>query len=513
MHVGDIIRHHAVNLPGQMALVAGSERLTYQALNGRINRVADALLRRGIRRGDRVAAAGRNSVHYFCLYFATAKIGALLVPMSFWYRADEYRYVLDNSEPALLVHEAEFATALAEANATLQVPTLEMPAFDEPVRAGSDWALFMEGTSEEEPDIQPEADWAHMILYTSGTTGRPKGAVLSHGRTVQDGFNIALALRVRQGDIFINFFPPFHVGNWDQQKMFLVAGATVVLVPQFDAGRVLSLVESERVSVILGVPTMLHALLNHPNLMTTDVSSVRLVYYGAYDPSRILDRIADHFGAREGRIEMMHHFGLTEGGPFVACCPAERVFEKWGSIGRGIPGVEVALIDDDGARVPAGQPGELIVKGPMMTEYWRNPAATAETIKNGWLHTGDIAVADSEGFMWIVDRKKDMIRSGGHNVYSKEVEDCMASHPAVADVGVIGLDDPVFEEMVCAVVVLRQGHAASDELASELTAHVRSRKAGYNAPKKVFFANELPKNAVGKIMKHILRERYKQSDS
>jgi acyl-CoA synthetase (AMP-forming)/AMP-acid ligase II len=511
MHVGDIIRHHAVNLPGQMALVAGGERLTYQALNGRINRMAHALLRAGIARGDRVAAAGRNSVHYFCLYFATAKMGAILVPMSFWYRADEYRYVLENAEPALLIHEAEFAPVLAEAQALagLGIPTLVMPAFDRPTEAGSAWEAFLKDTPEHEPEVQPGPDWPHMILYTSGTTGRPKGAVLSHGRTVQDGFNIAVALRIRQTDIFVNFFPPFHVGNWDQQKMFLVAGATVVLVPQFEAGNVLSLVEREKVTVILGVPTMLLALMNHPSLPTTDVSSVRLIYYGAYDPNRVLDRIADHFGAREGSIEMMHHFGLTEAGPFVACCPAERVFEKWGSIGRGIPGVEIAVVGEDGQRVAPGHPGELLVKGPMMSGYWRNEAATADAIVDGWLHTGDVVVTDDEGFMWVVDRKKDMIRSGGHNVYSKEVEDCIAGHQAVADVGVIGLDDPVYEEKVCAIVVLRPGYVASDALAADIVAFVRQRKAGYNTPKNVFFTDALPKNAVGKILKHVLREQYR----
>jgi fatty-acyl-CoA synthase len=511
MHVGDIIRQHARNLPGQLALIAADERLTYDALNLRINRVAHALLRQGIKRGDRVAVAARNSVHYICLYFATAKIGAILVPMSFWYRADEYRYVLENAEPSLLIHEAEFLPVLTEALGGQTCPMLEVPSFAAPTAAGSAWERFLAGSAEDEPDVRPESDWPHMILYTSGTTGRPKGAVLTHGRTVVDGFNIAVALRIRQTDTFINFFPPFHVGNWDHQKMYFVAGATVVLVAQFEAGLVLSLIARERVTVLLGVPTMLTALIDHPSLESTDVSSLRLIYYGAYDPNRILDRIADHFGARQGRIEMMHHYGLTEAGPFVACCPAERVFEKWGAIGRGIPGVEVAIIDDNGVRLSPGGTGELIVKGPMMKEYWRNPEATAAAIVDGWLHTGDVVATDTEGFMWIVDRKKDMIRSGGHNVYSKEVEDCVASHPAVADVGVIGLDDPVYEEMVCAVLVLRPGHVASDALASEISAFVRQRKAGYNTPKRVFFADALPKNAVGKILKHVLREKYRDA--
>jgi acyl-CoA synthetase (AMP-forming)/AMP-acid ligase II len=319
---------------------------------------------------------------------------------------------------------------------------------------------------------------------------------------------MALALRVRPDDSFVNYFPPFHVGNWDHMKLFLLVGARVILLRQFDPGEVLRLIPSERVTVILGVPTMLHDLLEHPDFDATDKSSVRLVYYGAYDPSGIMRRTAEVFGAQEGRVEMAHTFGLTEGGPFVTLCRPNELFQHWGSIGRAIPGVEVELVDRDGKPVAPGEPGEICFRGPHMDGYWNKPEATAEALDGGWLHTGDIAVADKDGFLFIVDRKKDMIRTGGQNVYSKEVEDCLLMHPAVAEVGVIGIPDPRYEERVCAIVGLRQGFVGDDALADELRSHVREAIAGYNTPRDIKFVSELPRNAVGKIQKHLLRQQY-----
>jgi fatty-acyl-CoA synthase len=289
-------------------------------------------------------------------------------------------------------------------------------------------------------------------------------------------------------------------------KPFLLMGGTVIVLREFDPDVVLDLLPRHRVSVILGVPTMLHALITHERFAATDTSSVRLLYYGAYDPSGIMDRTADAFGARQVKIQMGHTYGLTEGGPFVTWCPPADVFDRWGSIGRAMPGVDVALLDDDGVEVAAGEPGEICVRGPRMSGYWRNEEATKAALADGWLHTGDIAVADPDGFLTIVDRKKDMIRSGGQNVWSKEVEDCLSRHPGVVDAAVIGLPDPVYEEQVVAVVV--PSGAGSAELAAELTAFVKTNLAGYNTPRQVHFVDEFPRTAVGKIQKNVLRERF-----
>ncbi|MBX3579505.1 MAG: AMP-binding protein [Rhizobiaceae bacterium] len=507
MDVGDIVRLNAVSIPDKIALVCGETRLSYGALNERINRVANALLALGVKAGDRVAMLGYNSSEFVCLYFATAKVGAMLVPMSFWHRAEELRYVLVDCEPVLILHEPSFGGIIAAAAQDL--PARPMAVSSERATV-AEWEKLVTGMSAAEPPRIDAARHPHMIVYTSGTTGRPKGAIIGQPRTVADALSVSGVLGVRQNDVFINYFPPFHVGNWDHQKLFMIVGATVVLQTQFDAPKALATIEAEGVSVLLGVPAMFNALMNDPAFSRTDLSSLRLIYYAAYDPSGIMGRIADLFRAREGGIEMAHVYGLTEGGAFVTACRSHDVFAHWGSIGRAVPGIEVALIDAEGNRVVGAGQGEICVRGPMMDGYWRRPEETAETLAGGWLHTGDIAEANADGFLWIIDRKKDMIRSGGHNVYSKEVEDTIAQHEAVADTAVIGLDDPVYEELVCAIVVLKPGFTAGDAMADDLREFVRTRKAGYNVPRRIHFLEALPKNAVGKTQKHVLRDEFRK---
>ena len=507
MLVHDIIRLNAKHRRDDEALIVGGRRLRYGELQAECEAVAQALLAAGVQKGDRVAVLGRNSLEYLLLYFATAATGSILVPLNFWHRAAEHQHVISDCQPRLLFVEPELENQLVGVDNTAQV--IRFAGEGAAQGAPHDWSEFVSAV-DFPPASLPEviAEDPHMILYTSGTTGRPKGALLSHGRTITDALGMLAALRVRANDTYLNYFPPFHVGNWDHMKLFLMAGARVVLLRQFDAPEVLRLIARERATVILGVPTMLHDLLSQPNFDATDKSSIRLVYYGAYDPSGIMRRVADAFGAPEGRIEMSHTLGMTEAGPFVTLCLPHEVFDHWGSVGRPIPGVEVEIRDDDGTPVPAGEPGEVCVRGPMMSEYWNNPEATATALAGGWLHTGDIAVANDEGFLYIVDRKKDMIRSGGQNVYSKEVEDCLQAHPAVEAAATIGLPDERYEERVCAIVVLADGVAADESTEEELRAHVRRSLAGYNTPREFRFVSELPRNAVGKIQKHVLRDTY-----
>jgi fatty-acyl-CoA synthase len=502
LYVGDIVRLNALHRRDDEAIVFDGRAVTYGELNQRVNRTAQALAASGIGRGDRVAALGRNSLEYVELYFATAKLGAMLVPLSFWHRTNELRWAVTDSDPSLVFAEPELFDPLAPVVG--EIETVMLPSQD---GDASEWAAFQaRARSDAEPDVALTPEDIHMILYTSGTTGRPKGAMLSHGRTMLDAYAMALALRLRPTDTFMNYFPSFHVGNWDHMKLYLLVGARVVLLRDFNADIAMELIPRHRVTVMLGVPVMFHGILNHPLFQSTDTSSIRTIYYGAYDPSGIMNQTAEAFGARDGRAEMFHTYGLTEGGPFVTICPPEDLFAHWGSVGRAMPGVQIGLLDEDMLPVSAGTAGEICVRGPRMSGYWRNEEASAAALAGGWLHTGDVAIADDGGFLTIVDRKKDMIRTGGHNVYSKEIEDCLAGHAQVADVAVIGLADPVYEEQVCAVVVSRG--EASQALAEELKRYVRSELAGYNTPKVVQFVDALPKNAVGKTQKHILRERF-----
>jgi fatty-acyl-CoA synthase len=507
MSVAEIIRLHGRHRPASEAFLIGEEVITYGQLDADVDRVAQALTAAGIAKGDRVAALGKNSYEYVQLYFALARIGALLVPLSFWHRRRELAHALSDSEPRMLFVEPELMEPVGPALAELGFP-LEVVRLVGQDGSDEEWRAFVaggEGTELAAVEIEPEDP--HMILYTSGTTGRPKGALLSHGRTVQDAHSMAIHFRLRPGDTYMEYFPSFHVGNWDHLKLFLLVGARTVLLREFDPDAVIDAIERHRPTVMLGVPTMFHALLDNPRWAETDLSCFRLVYYGGYDPSALMERVAESFGARQGGAEIAHTYGLTEGGSFVSICQGEELFEHWGSIGRPLIGVEVALLDDEMNEVEIGEPGEICVRGPRMSGYWRNPEETAKALAGDWLHTGDMAVSDAEGYMTIVDRKKDMIRTGGQNVYSKEVEDLLSQHEKVDEVAVIGLPDPVYEELVCAVIVPQAPHQPGEQLAEELTAHVREQLAGYNTPKRIEFVAELPKNAVGKTEKHRLREQ------
>jgi acyl-CoA synthetase (AMP-forming)/AMP-acid ligase II len=505
MGVGDIVRLNARQRGQNEALVLEDERLTYADLNSLVNKVAGALTARGVRVGDRVGSLSRNQVELVALYFATAKIGALLVPMSYWYRAEELQHVAADSGPVLMFHAPEYAGRLAEVPALAGVPAIAMDGLD---RSG-EWASFVATGADVEPQVELTGQSPHMVIYTSGTTGRPKGAVLAQGRTVEGAMMMDAAHRLRETDTYLNYFPPFHSGNWDNQLMFLLLGAKVVLLRQFDAGQSIDAIQDERVTVLNALATMMDRILNAPGFATCDKSSVRLIYYAAFDPGGVMRRVAEQFGFFEGRVDMMHTYGLTEGCPFVTSCPGEFLMEKWGSIGRPIPGAEVELLDDEGTPVPDGEAGELCVRlGPHFSYYLNQPEETAQALAGGWFHTGDVARRDEDGFLWLVDRKKDMIRSGGHNVFSKQVEECLLLHEDVADAAVIGVPDPVYEESVLAVVVRRGGSAEpQDDLAARLTEHVRASLAGYNVPKHVEFVHELPRNAVGKVTKHVLRDQ------
>ncbi|WP_134324202.1 class I adenylate-forming enzyme family protein [Cumulibacter soli] len=503
MLVDEIVGNHAIHRPNDEALVVGAKRFTYGQLGAQIDDVSAALLAAGVAKGDRVAVLSHNCIEYFLLYFATARVGAILVPLNFWHRESEHAYVLEDCAPVLLFTEASLRSSLGTLEPSLRV--IALPDDD----GDHDWPDFLAGSEESAPQASPVYDDdPHMILYTSGTTGRPKGAVLSHRRTVDDGVNMSSGFRPRSTDTFLNYFPPFHVGNWDHMKLFLIVGARVILQTQFDAKIALETIEEERVTVILGVPTMLHSLMEEPSFRTTDLSSIRMLYYGAYDPSGIMRRIGDALGVPRGECEMAHTFGLTEGGPFVMLCEPEDIEAHWGSVGRPLPGIRAELRNDAGEPVPAGGSGELWFTGPMMTEYWNRPDDTAKTIVNGWLATGDVMQTDSDGFYYVVDRKKDVIRSGGQNVFSKAIEDRVLEHPNVLEAAVIGLPDPIYEESVTAVIVTDLPEDRHTKFAGEIQQFVRAELAGYNTPRSVIFVDELPRNAVGKVRKNVLRDTY-----
>ena len=318
---------------------------------------------------------------------------------------------------------------------------------------------------------------------------------------------MAAALRVDDRDVFMNYFPPFHVGNWDHMKPFLLVGGTVILLREFDPDVVLELLPRHRVSVVLGVPTMLHALITHERFPATDISSVRLLYYGAYDPSGIMDRTADAFGVREGRVQFAHTYGLTEAGPFVTWCPPHDVLERWGSIGRPMPGVDVALLDDDGREVAPGEPGEICVRGPaderLLAQRRGDRGGAGRRVAAHRRHRGRRRRRlphdrrPQEGHD--PHRRPERVVQGGRGLPEPRT-------PAWPTSAVIGLPTRCtrsrWSPSSC------RSRRDPPALAEELAAFVRTRMAGYNTPRRVEFVAEFPRTAVGKVQKHVLRERF-----
>jgi len=424
--------------------------------------------------GDRLATLTGNSPEHVAVFFACAKAGLILAPLSWRLAAPELAYQLEDAEPALFLVEEEHV-ALGEATGRpfepLTVPA-ELVAQSHKV-----------GVDDDDPLL---------LVYTSGTTGRPKGALLTHANCFWTNLSFDLATGVSGDDIVLQVLPQFHCGGWNVQALLAWwKGATVVLERSFDPGRCLALIEEKRVTTMMGVPANYLFLAQDPAFGLTDLSSLRrAVVGGAAMPEALLETWHDR------GVDVVQGYGLTEAAPNVLCLPPEDAARKLGSAGKPYPHVDVRLSDE----------GELQVRGPnVFAGYWRNPEASAEALDRGWLRTGDIAERDEEGFYRIKGRLKDMYISGGENVYPAEVESVLHEHPAVADAAVVGIPDERWGEVGVAFVVV-----GDDVSAEELIEFVRERLARFKAPKSVRFVDVLPRSGVGKVSKEELRASVEQ---
>jgi fatty-acyl-CoA synthase len=420
-------------------------------------------------RGDRVATLTGNSPEHVAVFFACAKTGLLLAPLSWRLAAPELAYQLDDAEPSLFLVDAEH-DSLAEATGR---PFEPLKLTDQLV-AESDEA----GVEDQDPLL---------LVYTSGTTGRPKGALLTHANCFWTNLSFDLATGVSGDDVVLQVLPQFHCGGWNVQALLAWwKGAIVVLERAFDPARCLALIEEKRVTTMMGVPANYLFLAQEPAFDSTDLSSLRrAVVGGAAMPEPLLETWHDR------GVDVVQGYGLTEAAPNVLCLPPEDAVRKLGSAGKPYPHVDVRLADG----------GELQVRGPnVFAGYWRNPQASADAFDGGWLRTGDIAERDDEGFYRIKGRLKDMYISGGENVYPAEVESALHEHPAVADASVVGVPNERWGEVGVAFVVARR--AVAEE---ELIEFVRKRLAHFKAPKAVRFVDALPRSGVGKVAKEQLR--------
>jgi fatty-acyl-CoA synthase len=495
--LGRWVRDRALVTPARIAIEHRDERTTYAELDARSERLADALVRRGLRPGDRVASLTANRPEHVELFFACAKAALVLAPLSWRLAPAELAYQLVHAEPAALFVEPE-QDSLADAMLALAA---SKPWRLTLARAELD-ALAQPGATTPPPNV-PADDDDLLLLYTSGTTGRPKGARLTHRNCFWTNLSFDRTADLTSTDVVLQVLPQFHVGGWNVQPLLAWwKGATVVLESRFDPARALELIERRRITTMMGVPATYLFMAGETRFDDADLSSLRRVIVGGAPMPEALLRTW-----RDRGVEIVQGYGLTEASPNVLCLPPEDAMRRLGWAGKPYPHVDVALADPtSGTLIDGRGSGELLVRGPnVFAGYWRDPDGTRATVRNGWLHTGDIAERDAEGFYRIRDRLKDMYISGGENVYPAEVEATLHEHAAVADAAVIGVPDERWGEVGVALVVVHPG-ARIDE--QELLAHCRGRLAAFKAPHVVRFADELPRSASGKLLKQELRDRF-----
>ena len=497
--VSDWLARRAALSPERLALVdtIRGRKITYREWNGAANRTARYLRRLGVERGARVAVLATNSVEVLDVWFACAKLGAIFQPLNWRLTESELAALVEDGTPSTLLYGQSFA-AQSEALRGAATSVKSFVGLDDPDGFGAREAL-----SDAPLPAEPMADadpWA--LCYTGGTTGVPKAAILTYGSIHANAVNTIASWGLDASDVALLNAPLFHTGGMNVFTAPLVfAGGASVVCRAFDVDQVFDLVEARAITVLFGVPTMFVAMQAHPRWGEVDFSSLKLVISGgAPCPSPVFEKFWDR------GVDFKTGYDLTEAGPNNFWLPPEEVRRRPGAVGVPLFDVEVKLVDEAGREREGAAEGELLVRGPHVCGgYWNRPAETAKAIVDGWLRTGDLARRDEEGFYSIVGRSKDLIISGGENVYPAEVEAVLAAHPAVAEVALIAVPDPKWGEVPRAVVVTREGSSATEP---ELVAFAKERIASYKVPKSVVFVAALPKTAVGKIDKLALAREH-----
>lgn len=510
-NIGSLLTKRASICPQREAFVEfeRNRRFTFGELNARTNRIANALLERSIAPGDRVAVLLKNSIEFVETYFAAAKIGAILVPVNCRLVAAEIAYILQDSGARALCYDSDFDEVVASLQqgshgATGVEHWLRRDNHDSDTPAwAQDYETLLASSHEAEPPVGAYDDDSLFIMYTSGTTGRPKGAVHTHDGMLWSQLTSMATSDMRGDDRFLLPLPMFHVGCLNPTSLLVHRGGTGVIMRELDMGAMFRCIEQERISIFMAVPALLQFMLSAPERKTTDISSVRWIATGAAPVPVSLLHDYEALG-----IRIFQAYGLTE-----SCGPGtlllhEDAEAKVGSCGRPQMHTELKIVDGQGNTIPMGseEPGELLLAGRhMMKEYWNNAAATADTLRDGWLHTGDICTWDSEGFVTICDRMKDMIISGGENIYPAELENVLAGCPEVQEAAVIGVASQKWGETPLAIVVAAPGTNPTPE---SLKAYCKANLAGYKVPQYYELVDALPRNPSGKLLKPQLREQF-----
>ncbi|MFC0186749.1 long-chain fatty acid--CoA ligase [Fictibacillus aquaticus] len=501
MHIGGFLTQNARNFPERFAVECEGRSYTYGELNTAVNRLAHGLISLGVKKGDKVAIVMKNSDHFMISFFAAAKIGAVVVPVNFRLTANEIQYIFSQSDTVLVLCDSEFEETVNSARETTGVSSVIVVGDV----AGEGNLLYdnILSHNEEEPNVEISEHDDLEILYTSGTTGRPKGALFDHDRIFKVSLTMLVNMELRKDERFLHLAPLFHSA---QLNLFMIAGVILggrhYIHRDFHPVKALQAIQDHEITHLFAVPAMYNFMLQVPNVTDYDLSSIRRCGYGAapMPPELVRKSIAAFKTDR-----FFNLCGLTEAGPGGILLDPEGHEQHLGKSGKAGFLTEARVVHENGEDVKPGVVGEFILRSEtVMKEYYKKPEETKSALKNGWLYTGDLATVDEEGYISLVDRKKDMIISGGENVYSAEVEAVLYEHPAILDAAIIGLPDEVWGEAVTAIIVLREG-AEIDE--QELKSFCRQKLAGYKVPRRIFIEPQLPRNASGKILKYQLRQK------
>jgi len=500
--LGELLRRRAAAHPDRTAIIIRDERVSYAETNRRANRVANGLIAAGLKPGARIALLDKNDANYFELQFGCAKAGMVLVPINWRLAPPEIAFIIADATSEMLFYGPDFAPVIAAIKGGLgNIATVPMGA------GGRDgYEAWRDRQSDTEPAERGTPDDTVLQLYTSGTTGRAKGVQLT-ARGLQVSLPGFIDIGVcHDDDIYLLAMPFFHIGGSAMAILAVAMGCPSVVIRDLDPKGLLDAIAMHRVSLMFVVPAVILFMLNVPSVAETDLSSLRLILYGGSPiPVALLKRAMAVFKSGFGQM-----YGMTEAHGTITYLGAEDHdpdnTERLKSCGRAIPDVEMRVVDADGNAVPDGTVGEVVCRAAkVMKGYWNRPEENARAIRDGWFHSGDAGYRDRDGYYFIYDRVKDMIVSGGENIYPAEVENALYGHPAIQDVAVIGVPDETWGETVKACVVLKPGASAT---ADELILFARQRIGGFKLPRSVDFLAEIPRNATGKFLKRALREPY-----
>ncbi len=501
--IGDLLRRSVLVRPDNVAVIFEEDKLTFRQLNSLVNKFANALTDLGVKRGDRVGLLLTNSYLYEVSYFAAIKIGAIFVPVCFWYKEPEIDYVANKAGISTFIMGQDFANIIQGMKNDLKTVKRYIVIGNDAPEGMLNFNKLIAGSSDAEPTVFVDENDPHLILFTSGTTGVPKGAVITQRNYYLHAGVLVQHLGTNEKSVSLCIYPLFHMGGIIQLVANIYVGNPLIIISTPPTPeKILESIQKYKVTHFPAVPTLWKRLLEHPDFDKYDLSSLKIAMGGSDAmPRELLEEVLRRTSAASPQL-----YGLSEHG-CLTYLPPEDSARKIGSSGKPHCQAEIRLVDETGKDVPQGEVGEIICRGEhQMSCYWDMPEETSKTIRDGWLYTGDLGRFDDEGYIYIVGRSKDMIISGGQNIYPAELERMLLKHPNIAEAAVVGVPDKEWGEAVLAVVALKEGLSMTEK---EVTDYIKKNMSSYNKPRYVKFTDALPRTAAtGKIQKAELRTKY-----